>query len=157
MRILSAFQHLVSSSDPTNPTPTAGAEYFNSANAVKKVYSGSAWLYANEFSMPFTLQGLLAVGVTGRRQRVYNRSGSPWLIVGADLYLATAPTGAGATLQVNKNGASAFTISVAATVQTANSSPAVAVANGDYLDVDVTAVGSTIPGADATLTLSIVS
>lgn len=159
MKWLSALVHLVSASDPTNPTPEAGMEYFNTTTATKKVHNGSAWLYANEFVIPFTIGGALTVGVTGRKQRIKNRSGSPWVIVGVNLYLNTAPVGSSATLQVNKNGSSAFTISVATTVNESNtpSSTNVVVADGDYLDVDVTAIGSTTAGSDATLTLNFAS
>jgi hypothetical protein len=134
-------------------------EYFNSTLVVKKVHNGTTWLFANEFALPFTIGGTLSVGVTGRKQRIRNRSGSPWVIVGANLFVNTAPVGSSATLQVNKNGSSAFTISVATTVQESNTPSVtnVVVNDGDYLDVDVTAVGSTTPGADATLTLSIAS
>lgn len=156
-RFLAPLRQYVGTADPTTPTPGAGDEYYNSTTATKKVYNGSNWLYANEFIQPFTIGGALTVGITGRKQRIYNRSGSPWLIVGADLYIDTAPTGASATLQVNKNGSSAFTLSVTSGTQTANSAPNVTVATGDYLDVDVTAVGSTVAGSDASLTLSIVS
>lgn len=154
---LAPLRHLVGSADPTTPTPGAGDEYFNSTTATKKVHNGTAWLYSNEFALPFQIGGPLSVGVTGRKQRLYNRSGSPWLIIGADLFIDTAPVGASATLQVNKNGSSAFTVSVTTGNQEANSVPNVVVNNGDYLDVDVTAVGSTTAGADATLTLCIAS
>lgn len=156
MKWLSAVVHLVSGSDPTNPTPEAGMEYFNSTNSIKRVHNGTSWLYANEFALPFTIQGTLSVGVTGRKQRLYNRSGSPWYIIGADLYLNTgAAGGIGTTFQVNRNGSSAFAVSV--TGQTATGTPNYVVNSGDYLDVDVTGVGSTTAGADATLTLSIAS
>lgn len=108
-------------------------------------------------TLPFTIGGTLSVGVTGRKQRVYNRSGAPWFIVGANLFINTAPVGSSATLQVNRNGSSAFPISCGTTVQNATSVPNIVVADGDYLDVDVTAIGSTTAGADATLTLSIAS
>jgi hypothetical protein len=154
MKFLTALQQIVLGSDPTG---VQGLEYFNSTSNTKRIYNGTTWLYSNEFVQIFSVGGALTVGVTGRKQRLYNRTGSPWVIVGADLYINTAPTGASATLQVNKNGASAFTISVTTGTNTANSTPSVTVANGDYLDVDVTAVGSTVAGSDATLTLSIVS
>lgn len=159
MKWASALSHLVSTADPTNPAPTAGTEYFNSTNSLKRIHNGSAWLYGNEFILPFTIGGTLSVGVTGRKQRIKNRSGSPWVIVGANLFLNTAPVGSSATLQVNKNGTSAFTISVATTVQESNTPSVsnVVVNDGDYLDVDVTAVGSTTAGADATLTLALAS
>jgi hypothetical protein len=155
---LAPIQHLVSAADPAIPTPSAGDEYFNSGSSIKRVHNGTAWLNSNEFVQVFSIQGTLSVGVTGRKQRIYNRSGSPWLVVGAQLYIDTAPTGTVVTLQVNKNGSLGFPLSVsAAGSHVGNSSPNLIVADGDYLDVDVTAVGSTVPGADATLTLAIAS
>jgi hypothetical protein len=155
---LAPIQHLVSLADPTIPTPSAGDEYFNSTYNIKKVYNGAAWTFANEFILPFTIGGTLSVGVTGRKQRVTNHSGSPWLVVTADLHIDTGPLGgSGSTLQVNSNGSIAFSVTVASGSNDATSSPNFMINNGDYLDVDVTVVGSTVAGADATLTLSIVS
>lgn len=157
-RLLAALKQLVATADPTVPTPVAGMEYFNSTSNAKKVYNGSGWVYANEFVLPFTIGGTLSVGVTGRKQRITNHSGSPWLIVGADLHIDTAPVGGiGATIQVNVNGASAVALTVGSGSNDATASPNYAIANGDYMDVDVTGVGPTTPGADATLTLSVVS
>jgi len=156
-RFLTAIRHLVSTADPSTPTPSAGDEYFNSTTGAKKIHNGTAWVWSSVFIQPFTIQGALTVGITGRKQRLYNRSGSPWTIVGADLYIATAPTGSGVTVQVNKNGASLFTLSVAAAGNAANSAPNAVVANGDYLDLDVTAIGSTVAGSDLSFTLSIIS
>jgi hypothetical protein len=155
---LSAITHLVSGSDPTNPSPSSGTEYFNSTYNVKKVHNGTTWLFANEFILPFTIGGTLSVGVTGRKQRVTNHSGSPWLVLAADLHIDTGPLGgSGSTIQVNLNGSTAFSVTVASGNNDATSSPNFVISNGDYLDVDVTVVGSTVAGADATLTLSIVS
>lgn len=154
---LAAIRHLVRSADPTIPTPGTGDEYFNSTSATKKLYNGSAWLYSNEFIQVFSIQGALAVGVTGRKQRIYNRSGSPWLLVGLNMYLGTASTGADVSAQVNKNGTSFATITVTATTNNANTAPGSVVSDGDYLDVDVTAVGSGVAGADATLTFNFAS
>lgn len=156
-RFLAAIRHLVATADPTSPTPGAGDEYFNSTSNVKRVHNGTNWLYSNEFSQVFSVQGTAAVGVTGRKQRLYNRSGSPWLVVGLNLYIATAPTGADVIGQLNKNGSSAAVITVTATTNNANTSPGVVVNDGDYLDFDFTQVGSTVAGADATLSLSVAS
>lgn len=156
-RYLAPIQHMVGASDPTTPTPAAGDEYFNSTAGVKRYYNGTAWVYSNAFPLVFSVQGTLSVGATGRKQRIYNRTGSPWALTGINLYINTAPTGAGATVQINKNGASWQSITVSAGANNANSSPGSSVADGDYLDVDFTAVGSTVAGADATLTLGFAS
>lgn len=156
-RFLAPIRHLVGAADPTTPTAAAGDEYLNSSAGVKKYYNGTAWVYSNVFPAIFSVQGTLAVGITGRKQRVYNRSGSPWNLIGMNLYITTGPTGAGATIQVNKNGSSWQTLTVAAGANNANSNPGSSVADADYIDVDFTAVGSTVAGADATLTLNFAS
>lgn len=155
MKWLSLITHLTATADPSGGT--AGSEYFNTTSVLKRVHNGTAWLYANEFAIPFTIQGVLSVGVTGRKQRVYNRSGSPWLVVGLNLYINTGPVGADASVQVNKNGSSAATITVTAGTNNANTSPALVVADGDFLDFDITAVGTTVAGSDATLTVCLAS
>jgi hypothetical protein len=156
-QFLAAIRHLVRSADPAIPTPGAGDEYLNSTSNVKRYYNGSSWEYSNEFAGTFNIQGPLAVGITGRKQRLYNRSGSTWYLIAANLYVDTAPVGSNATLIVNKNGSAVITTLVLSGTNVGTANPTVTVSDGDYLDVDVTTVGSTVAGADATLTLSFAS
>lgn len=61
----------------------------------------------------------------------------------------TAPTGADLGLTVNKTGTSNATISLAVvdgTVKTSNTNPSLSLLEDEYLTVDVTQVGSTVPG-----------
>ena len=61
----------------------------------------------------------------------------------------TAPTGADLGLTVNKTGTSNATISlevVDGTVKTSNTNPSLSLLEDEYLTVDVTQVGSTVPG-----------
>lgn len=63
----------------------------------------------------------------------------------------TAPTGASLIVSLRKNGTIVAVVTIAASVNTGTSSLALAVAAGDYLQVDVTQVGSTVAGADLTV------
>lgn len=61
----------------------------------------------------------------------------------------TAPTGANLGLTVNKTGTSNTTVSLAVvdgTVKTSNTNPSLSLLEDEYLTVDVTQVGSTVPG-----------
>jgi len=61
----------------------------------------------------------------------------------------TAPTGADLGLTVNKTGTSNATISLSVvdgTVKTSNTNPSLSLLEDEYLTVDVTQVGSTVPG-----------
>lgn len=75
--------------------------------------------------------------------------------------VGTAPTGAAVIVDVNKNGTTIFTNqanrpTIAAGGHTATATPAVtALAAGDYLTVDIDGVGSTNPGADLTVSVTL--
>jgi hypothetical protein len=63
--------------------------------------------------------------------------------------VGTAPAGSGLTVRVKQNGVSIGTATIPAGSFTATFVPSVSsLAVGDYLTVDVTAVGSTTPGSD---------
>jgi hypothetical protein len=82
-------------------------------------------------------------------------------IVKAYANVKTAPTGANLICDINKNGTSIWnatqanriTVVAAATSGTQTSFDTVALAEGDILTMDVDQVGSTIAGADLTVTL----
>lgn len=75
--------------------------------------------------------------------------------------VGTAPTGSSITVDVNKNGTTIFTNqanrpTIAAGNHTATATPSVtALAAGDYLTVDIDSVGSTTPGADLTVSVTL--
>lgn len=121
------------------------------SNAADLVTKGE--LDARRTPLAFTFVGTLSTktGVL----RIYNDSGRTWTITKARAYINTAPTGASAIFTVNKNGASAFTLTVTAAGNTVTGTPGTTVADGDYLTVDVTQVGSTVAGADATVVLMV--
>jgi len=68
-------------------------------------------------------------------------------------FVGIAPAGSALNLRVNKNGSSIHTLSVSAGQNTATSTVGtpIEISEGDYLTVDVTAVGSTTAGSDLKL------
>jgi plastocyanin domain-containing protein len=63
----------------------------------------------------------------------------------------TPPTGAPLIVSLRNNGSIIATATIAAGTNTGTTTLALAVAAGDYLQADVTQVGSTIAGADLTV------
>lgn len=96
-----------------------------------------------DYSMTLTQQGTLAV--TTGEARWY----APYNIATNSIkaYVETAPVGSAISITVNKNGSSAATpsISAGATSATEITTP-ITMSEGDYLTVDITAVGSTTAG-----------
>lgn len=84
-----------------------------------------------------------------------------YTIVGTQLMVGTAPTGAGIIIDVKKNGATIYTTQAnrptIAANQTAGGPGATpdvtSLAAGDYLTVDIVQIGSTIAGADLTVSV----
>lgn len=150
MKFLQPITLVSLTADPASGT--AGDVYFNTTDGVKRIYNGSAWEYDNQILIPYTFQGTLAV--TTGVFRLYNNSGSPWIIYRSDVYVATAPTGASAVFGVRVSGAAAaITLTVATGTNAANSTTKVSVPTGGYLTVDISGVGSTVAGANAQLVL----
>ena len=102
---------------------------------------------------------------------MFSRSGQVEPLVGANRFyvefpmtvtkvrasLGTAPQGSPVVVDVNKNGLSilgGIPVTVAAGQFTHTVTTSVAVAAGDYLTVDIDAVGSTTPGSDLTVTIT---
>lgn len=74
--------------------------------------------------------------------------------------VGTAPVGAPVVIDVNVNGNSIYANqaqrpSIAAGAFTATSTPGFAVSAGDFITVDIDSVGTTNPGADLTVTITI--
>jgi hypothetical protein len=106
------------------------------------------------FYLPFGRPGNLAV-FTG--PRVYFPDNVEFL--GATITVTTAPTGSPAIFEVLKNGSGVFsvdpTISPSGFLASAGTlaGPTMFDARTDYLQVQCTQVGSTVPGADLTMAL----
>lgn len=99
----------------------------------------------------FSLQGTAYV-LTGK-QRYYFESGG--LITKIRVSAGTPSTGSGLTARVNLNGTSLSTVTVPATSYTNTATLSQAVVAGDYLTIDITAVGSTTAGGDITIEISV--
>lgn len=85
-----------------------------------------------------------------------------WAINSVTIRTGTGPTGSALTVDVNKNGTTIFTggtgrPSIAAgSKSNTSSAPAVnTLAAGDYLTVDVDAIGSTVPGSDLVVIINL--
>jgi hypothetical protein len=84
-----------------------------------------------------------------------------YTIVGTRIMVGTAPTGADIIIDVNKNGSSIYTTQAnrPTIIATQNAGgPGIApnvtsLAAGDYMTVDIDQVGSTVAGADLTVSV----
>lgn len=88
---------------------------------------------------------------TTKTPRLYNRTGKTWTITAVYISVDTAPTGAGITVILRKNGSGTGAISTsisAAAITGSTTGQSLSVADGDYLQAWPTAVGSTIAGTD---------
>lgn len=107
--------------------------------------------------LPYSLTGTVATG-TGKH-RLYNDTGVPLIIRAVRASVGTAPTGTALIVDVNKGGSSIFTTqsnrpTIPAGANTSGKVTAInttALADGEYLTVDVDQVGSTVAGADLTV------
>jgi hypothetical protein len=111
---------------------------------------------------PYTVLALSqagAVTATPGTARIYNDSGRALTIMAVRASVGTAPTGSALVVDVNKNGVTIFTTqgnrpSIPAAGNTSGkvaNMDVTALADGDYLTVDVDQVGSTTPGSDLTV------
>jgi hypothetical protein len=102
----------------------------------------------------YSVSGTLSVS-TGQL-RLYNRSGVPWKLLLIYISVGTAPTGDNIIVDVLNSGSTIFTTPANRPTITAGSYTGVSalppdlpiVAVGEYLTVDITSVGATVPGAD---------
>lgn len=92
--------------------------------------------------------------------RIPNHFGATATITGVYLDITTAPTGADLTVDVHNSGTTIFTtqtnrphIDAGANAGNSTTIEVASWADGEYLTVDVDAVGSTVPGSDLTVTI----
>lgn len=100
--------------------------------------------------------------VTGTA-KLFNDSGRNWTITAVRATVAEAPTGSSVVVDVNLNGTSIFgsagdqpTIAPSETTNRVTSIATSTVADGDYLTVDVDSVGTSNPGADLVVQITVV-
>jgi hypothetical protein len=106
--------------------------------------------------VPYSMTGTISVGAGTCRFYV----DETWTISSVRASVGTAPTGAALIVDVNKNGTTIFTtqsnrpqIAVSTNTDVADAIEVSSLASGDYLTVDIDQVGSTIAGADLTVTI----
>lgn len=94
----------------------------------------------------YNYDGTLAVN-TGDKRLYMARAGTFGTF---DMYVKTAPAGAALTVQINKNGSSIGTGTIAdgATSGTGQALSSTSFSAGDYLTVDITQIGSSTAGED---------
>lgn len=93
---------------------------------------------------------------TTKTPRLYNRTGKTWTVTAVYISVDTAPTGAGITVVLRKNGSGtgAITTTISAAANTGSTTgQSLSVADGDYLQAWPTAVGSTVAGTDLSVLL----
>jgi hypothetical protein len=106
----------------------------------------------------FSIPGTLTVG-TGMARLYFPRACT---IINVIASVGTAPTGASVIFDVNKNGTTIFTtqgnrptITASAFVDTSSVPDVTSIAAGEYLTVDLDQIGSTVAGADATVSIEV--
>ena len=94
----------------------------------------------------YNYDGTLAVN-TGDKRLYMARAGTFGTF---DMYVKTAPAGAALTVQINKNGSSIGTGTIAdgVTSGTGQALSSTSFSAGDYLTVDITQIGSSTAGED---------
>ena len=105
----------------------------------------------------YTKQGTLSTGTGTFRLP----TDGTYTVVGTRLMVGTAPTGANLIIDVNKNGTTIYTTQANRPSITAGSNSGgpgstpdvTSLAAGDYLTIDIDQVGSTVAGADLTVTI----
>jgi hypothetical protein len=114
----------------------------------------ATWLpLSSRRDITFGILGNFAIGteLTNRVPLMY-----AGLSVACRAVAKTSPTGASAIFVIKKNGSTTIaTITILAGQTTATAPPSGTFVAGDYLTIDCTQVGSSVPGADVNITLTI--
>lgn len=111
------------------------------------------------YAVTYTVTDNLAVATGAKRFYVEGST----KIVGVRISAVTAPTGSSILVDINKNGTTVFTTQAnrPAIAASANASSfttnmdVTSLVAGDYLTVDIDQVGSTVAGADLTVTITL--
>tara|TARA_B100002019_G_scaffold293453_1_gene321170 strand:+ start:819 stop:1184 length:366 start_codon:yes stop_codon:yes gene_type:complete len=105
-----------------------------------------------KFFKTFNRSGNLAV--TTGTQRYYLAYAS--FLKNVEAYVNTAPVGADANISIIKNGSTTIkTLSISAgATSSGDNTTSISLAEGDYLTVDITQIGSSTAGADLYVNLS---
>jgi hypothetical protein len=153
-------------SDPSTPASGYGSLYIktdgvyfkNDGGTVTGPFAGTVAAAANVRQFLFTVEGTVSTG-TGNI-RIPNYTGGALTISAVYLDINTAPTGTALICDINMGGTTIFTtqsnrpqIADGAYSGTATTIEVSSWANGQYLTMDLDQVGSTVAGADLTVTV----
>lgn len=149
---------LSATADPSTPTLRAGDLYYNSTTGKVRAYSGSAWADVDPAVEVYTFAVTGALTATTGKSRIYLEGNYSVETIRASVN--TAPTGATILVDVNKNGTTIYTtqsarptIAISGFTATGNSPAITTFVAGDYIQVDVDQIGSTVAGSDLTVTI----
>lgn len=131
----------------------------NTSDAAKPVSTAQqAALDLKTEAHTFSVSGAVATATGAHRLYVEGN----YTIVSVRASVGTAPTGASLIVDVNKNGTTIFTtqsnrptIAASGNTDLADAIEVSSLASGDYLTVDVDQVGSTVAGANLTVTVQL--
>lgn len=141
----------------------AGRLWVDSDTYALFVWDGSAWQGLTHELARVSIQGTLATGTNVVPRIVFPKACK---ILKVSAYCETAPTGASILIDINKNGNAAQSIfdgstriTIAATTyedsETSFHATYGALAADDELTVDIDQVGSTVAGADLSITIEV--
>jgi hypothetical protein len=99
---------------------------------------------SRDFYKVYSLPGAVSVASGTANFYVYETC----TLININAYAGTAPAGSSLNITINKNGTSAKTISIADGSSSSTNSDTTTFAQGDYITVDVTQVGSSTAGSD---------
>ena len=144
-------------------TDDSGRLFLRSGDTILLVWNGSAWVGCTREIARVVIQGTLATGTAVVPPVVLPRACT---ILKVSARVVTAPTGASLLVDINKNGntgqsifsgATRITIAAASNADNETSFHATygVLAADDYLTVDIDQVGSTIAGADLSVTIEV--
>jgi hypothetical protein len=106
---------------------------------------------SSDFVKAYRYDAVLATNVSTKRIYLHQAFSSVLI----DAFVSVAPAGSNATFSIKKNGTSFQTITITdGNTSSVNTNNTTAFAEGDYITVDITAVGSTTAGENLYLVLS---
>lgn len=162
LRIIAAAHNSVPTRIKAQPNQTANlTEWTNTSNTVLSYVDAAGRMRAPNIAVTLRLTKSGDMSPIAGTQRVYNDTGTTLTLRAVRVNLETAPLGADAIFDVNKNGTTIFTSqanrpTVAASALTSGkvtNMDVVTLADGDYLTIDCDQAGSGTAGADMTCTI----
>ena len=91
--------------------------------------------------------GTLSTGIKTAPQIPYK--GDAWTLTKLHCRVVTAPTGAAVKVKIRRNGTSMGEVTIAISANSGDvTGLSVSVSDGDYFDIEITRIGSTVAGAD---------